>query len=333
VKALKRLLKVYTIGAAVLVAITLALGGAGVASGKLSGEQLTNAGRAALLALRSPAPPGTPAAPAAEEKRGTPASPAAGPPAAARPPQGLLREMEQAAEELRSWEDRIDLLGKELGSRLITADRKDQGLKEEVRTWNRVKKAMVPLLNRLLQGTAGWRPITEEEFLEAITGRPAAGTGAAGGDPSAPAAEPAARREIAEVLEALERREAAFQESAAALKGLAPEVLAGILAAGLRADGGGQKPAGAATAPGAALSGAEAARLLATLEPGKLARVFKALRDEDPGQAATLLSLVMQSGRGEARPGTAAQAKPVAGGAKTAGGGNGEELSGGETRG
>ena len=130
---------------------------------------------------------------------------------------------------------------------------------------------MVPLLNQLLAGSSGWQPLTEEEFEAAITG----------GEER--------RGDLADLLTRLRQREASAVETLNSLKGLAPDVLAGILAAGLKGS-----PEGAGGSTRSALSEEQAARLLSSLEPSKLARVFKSLRDEDPDRAAALLALVLK---------------------------------------
>jgi len=226
-----------------------------------------------------------------------------------RMPGEVLQEIERASQDLRMWEDRIDILGRDLGRRLLTVGEKDQSIQEHQRAWDRVRKSMVPLLNRLLADTPGWKPITEDEFLSAITGE----LSGEGGN----------SRTLVDILEGLERREAAFAGGARALKGLDPKVLAGILSAGLKppAEGGAGAVAGTTK-----LTGEQAVRLLISLDPSKLARVFKALADDDPACAATLTSLVLK----ESERRLAKTSGPS--GAEAGGEGTGEDR-GGENRG
>ena len=308
-------LKVYcTAAAAVLSVAALALL-AGAATGRLSLHRIEAAREAFASASSEAAVRPAAAAPAREEGATAPeAAVPAGGAGGGRAPASVVREIERASEDLKYWEDRLDLLSSDLRERLVAVGRKDRTIQERQQAWDRVKKALVPLLNELLAESPGWRPITEEEFLAVVT--------AEGGSPAG--ADGAARPGVADLLERLRSREAAFAEASTALKGLAPEVLAGLVAAGLKDPSGGSFPGPASGTAGTALGEGrplrlgrvEAARFLSGLEPSKLARVFKSLRDEDPEVAGTLLAAMLHGApAGGGKEAAGAESSASAGGA------------------
>jgi len=289
--------KVYSLAAAVALALLLGGLGAGAALGKvtLSGLQ---ASAAALLSSGGPAggaadaAAGT-AAPEAKEESGAIAlQGSAAASAMDGAPIAVLKEIERAAEDLRMWEDRINLLGKDVGKQIVSASERDQTLEERIRAWSAVEKSAVALLNELLAGTPGWKPITETELMAALRGEAAAGSPT----PAGSAAAKAGSAPMAELLDRLRRREKAIAAGVESLRALSPDVLAGILAAGWKEPGG-------RNAAGRSLEESEIVRLLGALEPSKLVKVFKVLTDEDPSQAAEIMALVLRRPAGEGSEG------------------------------
>jgi len=321
--------KAYSIGSAVVVTAVLGLLAASAALGHMTADRV-HALRSAAFETAAPAAeiagtegaasgkasvsgkaPTGPAVPM--EGSGAPLSAAS--PVALPVPGTLVREIERASEDLRFWEDRIDILGADLKKSLNKLDKTDQTMMEQEKKSVRIQKAIVPLLNQLLEGSSGWESLTEESFLAAIEGT-------AGG--SAQDAKAARKPSIVDILEGLRRRESAFGEGEKILQGLSPEVLSGIIVAGLKdrdltkagigspaapvATPGGSGALGGNTAGGTAMAGdtglsdEQVLRILSRLDAGKTAKVFKYIRDEDPAKAAQLAALVLRSSRSDDRP-------------------------------
>jgi hypothetical protein len=285
-KSFRTAWKIYSLAGAVVLTALLGLAGAGIASGHLSPERVRAVRAAAFRAEDPPAASGSdaPAAPAdpapssSPEGAATSASPAAAP--VARPPTEILREIELASEDLRTWEDRIGALGSDLKKNYSAMGEKDQSFQVREKNWDRLGKAMVPLLNELLAGDPGWKRITEEDFAAFLSGDSAA-----------------AGRSPVDALESLRRRDAGRKDGEKALRDLPPDVLAGVLATELsKRDAGGSREASGE---------AEVVRLIRSLEPAKVAKVFKALREENPERAADLFSLLLKGSEGAATPGDA----------------------------
>ncbi len=277
-RILRSLWKAYSIGAAVLSgALLLSLAGL-VATGRLTLERVRALERAALENAPSSAADHRPRVAAAQSPGGGPALPGN-----LSPPE-ILQEIQRAAEDLRIWEDRIDLLGGDLVKTLASVGEKDQTNQELEGGLARLKKELVPLLNEIFSEVPGFRPLTEEVFWQALLASEPGGSGTS----------------LVEDLRKLRQRESSLTESTRSLKALAPEVLAGILVAGFK--------------PGAGnpISEEQALRILSAMEPARLARVFKAVKDEDPRQAALLMSLVLNAPAGSPESGAR---DPASGGA------------------
>ncbi len=291
--------KVYSLAAAV--ALALLIGGlvAGAGFGRVTIARL-QASASALVSAPAPADPAMgepgPEAKAAAGTQGTP-SPAAVAAAAAADsaPLEVLKEIERAAEDLRMWEDRINLLGKDVGKQIVTASERDDSLEGRIRAWGAVEKSVVALLNQLLAGTPGWKPIAETELMAALRGDAPAGRSSSDG--SAP---------MAELLDRLRQRERSLAAGVESLRALSPDVLAGILAAGW-------KGPGARDGAGRKLEETEVVRLLGALEPSKLVKVFKVLTDENPSQAAEIMALVLRQPAGAGTDARGAEAKGAEG--------------------
>jgi len=269
-RILQALWKAYSMGARVLVgAICIGLA-ALLATGRLTMDRVRALERAAL---ETSAPAGAPARKQSPAAGARFAPGGGGEPGSAAPPE-ILKEIQRAAEDLRIWEDRIDLLGGDLVRTLASVGEKDQTNQEIQGGLARLKKELVPLLNDLFSEVPGFRPFTEENLWPALLGGEAGGTGLT----------------VLEELRRLRQREASLSDSIRSLRALAPEDLAGILVAGL-------KPG----APGA-ISEEQALRVLSAMEPARLARVFKSVREEDPRQAAVLMALVLSAPGGSPGP-------------------------------
>jgi len=311
-KLLKPLWRAYSLAGAAVLTAALILAAVGIATGRASAARLRAVGEAVL----GPAPGASvpDAGSAGTAAAGTAPAAAAGTAAAPAkeleaPPAELLREIRRAADDLRLWEDRIDLLGGDLKKSLLLVDEKGRSYQQLDQGWQRVQKAFVPLLNEVLREAPGWRPLAEDEFLAALRAEGDGGDGAGGDAAAGGAPRP---RPITGAIEALRAREARFAEAEKSLAGLAPDVLAGIFSSSLKAGGpeaGGAEPARSS----AGLREDQMVRLVAAMEPGKVAKIFKSLREEDPAGAAFLLSRVLERIPGTGPGGSGAAGGPAAG--------------------
>ena len=321
-------LKGYLWGAGGLLAATLVMGAVGLATGKISTSGLAAASRT----LVAEAKPGgaAPSEAQAVEKRADVEVQGAGKEvgavdSAASPdntpraiPSEVLQEIELAGLGLKQWEERLSLLGHDLKDRSAKDGERLQGIQEQEAAWTAVRKSVVPLLNQLLDGqlldgqlldgqrldgVGEWRPLTEDDFASRVLGPAKASQPGATSEPAA--LEGSSGATIPQLLDRLRAREAALAQSEVHLRNLSPEVLASVIAAGLKpgaASAGDGTVRPRASGGGAILGEQEIGRLVRSLEPARLAKVIKVLKDEDPRNAAEVVALIMKSAPAKADP-------------------------------